>query len=65
MNRPEDQERKLAILRSRLNDYLGRGYGDDDPNVAYIRDEIAKVESVLRSDSTPRIAGQPVGKPTE
>ncbi len=65
MNRPEDQERKLAILRRSLEDYLGRGYDDDNPNVVYIRDEIAKAEEALRFDSTPRIAGQPVGKPTE
>lgn len=65
ITRPEDLERELTLLNRTLNDYRSQGRGDDDPSVAFVLDKIASVKERLRFDSTPRIAGQPVGKPTE
>ncbi len=63
MNRIEDIERQLSICRRALADYRARDLPDDDPNVAFILDEIRGLEERVRSFSGERIQGQAVERP--
>lgn len=63
MNRIEDIERQLAIAKRALADYRGRGLPDDDPNVAFILDEVQGLEDRVRSHSGERLRGEPVTRP--
>lgn len=63
MNRIEDLERQLAIAKRALADYRGRGLPDDDPNVAFILDELRGLEERVRAFTGERIQAQAVERP--